>query len=44
MALTTPILYTVSAFDAAQAQTFLFYVLGGSQTVANTLTIKDNAL
>lgn len=43
MALTTPILYSVSAFDATQAQTFLFNVLGGSQVVANTLTIKDNA-
>ena len=42
MALTTPILYSVSAFDATQAQTFLFNVLGGSQVVANTLTIKDN--
>ena len=43
MALTTPILYSVSAFDATQAQTFLFNVLGGSQVVANTLTIKNNA-
>ena len=43
MALTTPILYSVSAFDATKAQTFLFNVLGGSQVVANTLTIKDNA-
>ena len=43
MALTTPILYSVSAFDATQAQTFLFNALGGSQVVANTLTIKDNA-
>ena len=43
MALTTPILYSVSAFDATQAQTFLLNVLGGSQVVANTLTIKNNA-
>lgn len=43
MALTTPILYTVSAFDATQAQVFNFNVLGGNQVVANTLTIKDNA-
>ena len=43
MALTTPILYTVDAFDATQAQTFSFNVIGGSQVVANTLTIKDNA-
>lgn len=42
MALTTPILYTVGAFDATQAQAFNFYVLGGNQVVANTLTIKDN--
>lgn len=43
MALTTPILYTVSAFDATQEQVFNFNVLGGSQVVANTLTIKNNA-
>ena len=43
MALTTPILYTVSAFDAMQAQAFNFNVLGGNQVVANTLTIKNNA-
>ena len=43
MALTTPILYTVNAFDATQAQSFDFNVIGGSQVVANTLTIKDNA-
>ena len=43
MALTTPILYTVSAFDATQAQVFNFNVLGGNQVVANTLTIKNNA-
>ena len=43
MALTTPILYSINAFDAIQAQTFSFNVLGGSQVVANTLTIKNNA-
>ena len=43
MALTTPILYTVDAFDATKVQTFSFNVIGGSQVVANTLTIKDNA-
>ena len=43
MALTTPILYTISAFDATQTQVFNFNVLGGNQVVANTLTIKDNA-
>ncbi len=42
MALTTPILYNISAFDAIQAQTFTFNVVGGSQVVANTLTIKNN--
>ena len=43
MALTTPILYTVSAFDATQEQVFNFNVLGGNQVVASTLTIKNNA-
>lgn len=43
MALTTPILYTVSAFDATQAQVFNYNILGGNQVVANTLTIKNNA-
>ena len=43
MALTTPILYTVSAFDATQEQVFNFNILGGNQAVANTLTIKNNA-
>ena len=42
MALTTPILYTVNAFDATQEQVFNFNILGGSQAVANTLTIKNN--
>lgn len=43
MALTTPILYSVSAFDATQAQTFTFAVLGGNQVTGSTLIIKDNA-
>ena len=42
MALTTPILYTVNAFDATQEQVFNFNVLGGNQVTANTLTIKNN--
>lgn len=43
MALTTPILYSVAAFDATQEQTFTFAVLSGTQVTANTLTIRDNA-
>lgn len=43
MALTTPILYSISAFDASQIATFTFNSVGGSQVVANTLTIKNNA-
>ncbi len=43
MALTTPILYAVPAFDATQEQVFTFASVSGSQVVANTLTIKDNA-
>ena len=43
MALTTPILYSIPAFDATKEQTFTFAVVGGSQVNANTLTIKDNA-
>ena len=43
MALTTPILYTVNAFDATQKQVFNFNILGGNQVTANTLTIKNNA-
>lgn len=43
MALTTPILYSVAAFDATKEQTFTFNVLGGNQVNANILTIKDNA-
>lgn len=43
MALTTPILYQVAAFDATSAQTFTFNVVGGSQVVSNTLTIRNNS-
>ena len=43
MALTTPILYNVPAFDATKEQVFTFASVSGSQVVANTLTIKNNA-
>lgn len=43
MALTTPILYSIPAFDATQEQVFTFTSVSGTQVVANTLTIKDNA-
>ena len=43
MALTTPILYSIPAFDAQNSFIFQFASIGGSQVVANTLTIKDNA-
>lgn len=43
MALTTPILYSVAAFDATKEQVFQFSVVGGNQVTQNTLTIKDNA-
>lgn len=43
MALTTPILYTQSAFDATNAQTFLFGVVGGDQVTENQLTIINQA-
>lgn len=42
MALTTPILYNINAFDATQEMTFTFSSVSGSQVVGNTLTIKDN--
>lgn len=41
MALTKPILYTQSAFDATQSHTFTFNVIGGDQVVANQLTIVN---
>lgn len=43
MALSKPILYTVSAFDATQPHTFYFNVIGGNQPVANRLVIRNNA-
>ena len=43
MALTTPILYSVPAFDAQNSFVFQFASIGGNQVVANTLTIKNNA-
>ena len=43
MALTKPILYTPSAFDATQPYTFIFNVVGGDQVVANRLTIKNQS-
>lgn len=42
MALTTPILYNVPAFDAAQVQIFAFLSVGGNQVTGSTLTIKNN--
>lgn len=42
MALTQPLLYSTAAFDATKAHDFEFFVVGGSQVVANTLTIKTN--
>lgn len=43
MALTTPILYTISAFDSSLSQVFTFYSVGGNQVTGNILTIKNNA-
>ena len=43
MALTTPILYSIPAFDAQNSFVFQFASIGGNQVVANTLTIKNNA-
>ena len=43
MALTTPILYSIPAFDAQNSFEFQFASIGGNQVVANTLTIKNNA-
>ena len=42
MALTTPILYSVSAFDATQGYTFRFNVVGGDQVVGCKLTITKS--
>lgn len=43
MALTKPVLYNLAAFDADNKQVFRFYTQGGSQVVANKLTIKNNS-
>lgn len=43
MALTTPILLTLAAFDASKSQNFIFESIGGDQVTANTLTIKENS-
>lgn len=42
MALTTPILYQVAAFDATSDQIFTFNVVGGDQVTGNRLIIKNN--
>ena len=39
MALVKPMLYSVAAFDASQAKTFTFNVIGGDQVVKNKLVI-----
>lgn len=43
MALTRPILYNVSAFDAMAEHTFSFNVIGGDQVTKNQLTIVDQS-
>lgn len=43
MALTKPILYSQSAFDATQAHAFTFNVVGGDQVVANKLVITNQS-
>ena len=40
MALTTPILNSVPAWDVANGQIFTFNVIGGDQVVGNILYIK----
>lgn len=42
MALNTPIVNTVTAFDATTDKKFTFTVVGGDQVVGNTITIIDN--
>lgn len=42
MALTTPIVSSVAAFDATQSHTFSFFSVGGDQINGNTLTIVDS--
>lgn len=41
MALTRPILYNISAFDATESYIFNFNVIGGDQVVKNKLVITD---
>lgn len=41
MAVTTPVLNPVAAFDATQDMTFTFTSVGGNQVVANRLTIRN---
>ena len=41
MAVTTPVLNPVAAFDATQEMTFTFSSVGGNQVVANKLTIRN---
>ena len=43
MALTRPILYNVSAFDAMTEHTFSFNVIGGDQVTKNQLTIINQS-
>lgn len=43
MAVTTPILLAVSAFDATASQIFTFNSIGGDQVVKNQLTIRLNS-
>lgn len=43
MSLTTPILYSIPAFDALNQQNFTFNVIGGDQVVKNKLTIKKQS-
>ncbi len=43
MSLTTPILYSIPAFDASNQQNFTFNVIGGDQVVKNKLTIKKQS-
>lgn len=40
--LTQPIINNIAAFDATQAQTITFTVIGGAQVIANRLVISDN--
>lgn len=43
MALTRPILSSVGSFDATQAYTFVFSVIGGDRVIGNLLTIRNQA-